>query len=377
MGAHQVEDGVHFAVWAPNADTCRCHRRLERLAARRDRSAAGQSGIWEGFARASARAPRYKYRIGMRRGAHLDKADPFAVAPRSRRGPRRWSGTATTVGRRRVDGDPRPAKRPATRRCRSTRCTSARGAKRAPTATRSTTAPPARARRVLAQLGFTHVELMPVMEHPFYGSWGYQATGYFAPTSRYGAPQDLMALVDALHQRGIGVILDWVPSHFPTDSHGLGLFDGTHLFEHADPRRGFHPDWDSYIFNYGRHEVRSFLISSALFWLDRYHVDGLRVDAVASMLYLDYSRQAGEWIPNQHGGREDLEAIAFLQRLNEAVYQEFPDVRRSPRNRPRGRGVAATDSGGLGFGFKWDLGWMHDTLVYLHGDPVHRRPPPP
>jgi 1,4-alpha-glucan branching enzyme len=225
-----------------------------------------------------------------------------------------------------------------------------------------------------ARMGFTHVELMPVMEHPFFGSWGYQTTGYFAPTSRFGTPQDLMKLVDQLHQRGIGVILDWVPSHFPTDEHGLANFDGTHLYEHADPRQGFHPEWKSYIFNLGRHEVQSFLVSNALFWLDRYHVDGLRVDGVASILYLDYAREAGEWIPNQFGGRENIEAVDFLRQLNTEVYAAHPDVQTIAEESTAWPMVSRpTYVGGLGFGMKWDMGWMHDTLQYMEYDPVHRK----
>ena len=212
------------------------------------------------------------------------------------------------------------------------------------------------------------------MEHPFYGSWGYQTTGYFAPTARYGTPQGLMALIDQLHQAGIGVLLDWVPSHFPTDAFALGEFDGTHLYEHADPRQGFHPDWTSYIFNYGRNEVRSFLLSSAEHWLSTYHADGLRVDAVASMLYLDYSRAAGEWVPNRHGGRENLDAIEFLRQLNIGVYGAHPDVQTMAEESTAWPGVSRpTDAGGLGFGYKWDMGWMHDTLEYFRRDPVHRR----
>ncbi len=383
LGAHVMEgpdgeSGVYFAVWAPNAGYVSVvgdFNDWEQGAHALQPHAT--SGIWEGFVPGVGPGTVYKYHVASREGGYrVNKADPFGF--RHETPPR----TASVVAEldhaweddawmeRRADGDalrepmsvyevhvgswmrrPEDDDRPLTYRELAPKLAD-----------------------YCQDMGFTHVELLPVMEHPFYGSWGYQTTGYFAPTSRYGGPADFMALVDHLHERGIGVILDWVPSHFPSDEHGLAYFDGTHLFEHADPRQGYHPDWNSYIFNYGRNEVRSFLGSSALFWLERYHADGLRVDAVASMLYLDYSRKAGEWIPNEHGGRENLEAIGFLRRMNETLYREVPGVRTIAEESTAWPMVSRpTYVGGLGFGMKWDMGWMHDTLEYFRRDPIHRR----
>ncbi|HET9795086.1 MAG TPA: 1,4-alpha-glucan branching protein GlgB [Thermoanaerobaculia bacterium] len=332
----------------------------------------GQSGVWEGSA-AAPRGSRYKYRIASRgTGYRVQKADPFAWMHETP------PNTASIVWD--LDYAWQDEEWMATR--------GRRNALDAPISIyevhlgswrrgadgvtyRGIAAPLA---EYAAESGFTHVEFLPLMEHPFTGSWGYQTTGYFAPTSRFGPPQDLMYLIDTLHRAGIGVILDWVPSHFPTDEHGLAFFDGTHLYEHADPRQGFHPDWKSAIFNYARKEVRSFLGSSALFWLERYHADGLRVDAVASMLYLDYSRQEGEWIPNAHGGRENLDAISLLREINTEAYRRFPDVQMIAEESTAWPGVARpVDAGGLGFGLKWDMGWMNDTLSYFGRDPIHRR----
>ncbi len=381
LGAHPAtaEDGISgiaFTVWAPNA---------ERVSVVGDWNGwdpsaeplepVEGSGLWRGVSKGAVPGSVYKYRIVSRRGGYtVDKADPFAF--RAEVPPATGSVVAT------LDYAWGDAGWMETRKERNALTAPMsiyevhlgswrRGADGRVLSYREIA--PLLADHV-ERLGFTHVELLPVMEHPFYGSWGYQCTGYFAPTSRQGSPQDLMFLIDTLHQRGIGVILDWVPSHFPSDEHGLVYFDGTHLYEHADPRQGFHPDWGSLIFNYGRNEVRSFLLSSAFFWLDRYHADGLRVDAVASMLYLDYSRKEGEWIPNRYGGRENLEAISFLKQMNEAIYADFPDVQTTAEESTSWPMVSRPlYLGGLGFGLKWDMGWMHDTLAYMKNDPVHRR----
>jgi 1,4-alpha-glucan branching enzyme len=337
----------------------------------------GQSGIWEGFFPDMGKGALYKYRIVSRfNGYRVDKADPLSifneVPPKTASivwdldytwGDREWM--AGRHQRNRLDkpmaiyemhlGSWRRIEQEGNR--------SLSYRELAP-----------QLADYLQKLDYTHVEFMPVMDHPFFGSWGYQITGFFAPSGNFGTPQDLMYLIDYLHQRGIGVILDWVPSHFPSDEHGPAFFDGTHLYEHADSRQGYHPEWNSFIFNYGRNEVRSFLISNALFWLDRYHADGLRVDAVASMLYLDYARKDGEWVPNKYGGRENIDAIDFLRRLNAAVYEHFPDTQTIAEESTDWPMVSRpTYVGGLGFGLKWDMGWMHDTLQYMCKEPVHRR----
>jgi 1,4-alpha-glucan branching enzyme len=379
LGAHLGPAGTRFSVWAPNArrvsvvgDWNGWNGDADVLQPRGD-----ESGIWEGHTDAARAGHRYKFRVvASQEGYQADKADPFAFA--SERPPLTASVVATldyqwhdeSWMQRRGDAS----------------------ALSAPMSIYevhlgSWRRDPADPERHLSygeiadpladyavEMGFTHVELMPITEHPFYGSWGYQTTGYFAPSARFGTPADLMAMVDRLHQRGVGVILDWVPSHFPSDEHGLAYFDGTHLFEHADPRQGFHPEWNSCIFNYARNEVRAFLVSSAMFWLDRYHVDALRVDAVASMLYLDYARNPGEWIPNEHGGRENLAAVSFLRQLNDAVKASYPDVRTIAEESTAWPKVSRpTSEGGLGFDFKWNMGWMNDTLAYFRREPVHRR----
>ncbi|CAN5381228.1 1,4-alpha-glucan branching protein GlgB [soil metagenome] len=378
LETHDGVDGTYFAVWAPNAaavsvigDFNYWNPETHPLRAK------GGSGIWEGFVPGVGHGNLYKYQIqSQQNGYRVAKADPFAVHAET--SPRtgsivwnteyEWQDTGWMGERGRHNAADAPI---------SVYEVHLGSWMRIPEEgdrmlSYRELAP--RLAEYVKGLGFTHIELLPVMEHPFYGSWGYQTTGYFAPTSRYGTPQDFMYMVDHLHQNGIGIILDWVPSHFPSDEHGLAYFDGTHLFEHSDPRQGYHPDWNSYIFNYGRNEVRSFLLSSAIYWLEKYHIDGIRVDAVASMLYLDYSRKAGEWIPNEYGGRENLEAISFLRRFNEEIYKRFPDVQTMAEESTAWPMVSRpTYLGGLGFGTKWDMGWMHDTLQYFEKEAVHRK----
>jgi 1,4-alpha-glucan branching enzyme len=382
LGAHRARirdaEGTYFAVWAPNAEAVSVtgsfndwNKDSHPLAQR------GSSGIWEGFIPGVEKGALYKYFVRSQfSGYRADKADPFSIfneiPPKAASivwdlnyswGDREWM-----AGRRERNALEKPIS------IYEMHLGSWRRVPEEGNRSLSYREVAPRLVEYLKQTGFTHVEFLPIMDHPFFGSWGYQITGYFAPSGNYGTPQDLMFLIDLLHQNGYGVILDWVPSHFPADEHGLAYFDGTHLFEHADPRQGYHPEWNSYIFNYGRHEVRSFLISNALFWLDKYHVDGLRVDAVASMLYLDYARRDGEWVSNRFGGRENLEAIDFLKRFNSTVYENYPDVQTIAEESTSWPMVSRpVYTGGLGFGLKWDMGWMHDTLKYFAQDPVYRK----
>ena len=382
MGAHLLtyngEAGVVFSVWAPNARSVSVVGEFNEWDTKAHRlTARGSSGIWEGFVPGAKHGALYKFHIeSQSHGYHIDKADPIGLLHEK---PPRTASVVWDLNYQWNDNDwmQKRGERNSLRAPQAVYEVHLGSWMRVPEEhnrplTYRETAP--RLAEYVGQMGFTHVEFLPVMEHPFYGSWGYQTTGYFAPTSRYGTPQDFMYLVDYLHQHGIGVILDWVPSHFPSDAHGLAYFDGTHLYEHADSRQGFHPDWKTHIFNYGRAEVRSFLMSSAMFWLDKYHIDGLRVDAVASMLYLDYSRKQGEWIANKFGGRENLEAIDFLRRFNQEAYKEHPDIQTTAEESTSWPMVSKpVYVGGLGFGMKWDMGWMHDTLKYFQSDPIHRK----
>ena len=382
LGAHTVthgsERGTYFAVWAPNAERVSVignfngwNKASHALHPR------GQSGIWEGFFTDATKETLYKYHIASRlAGYRADKADPFSIFNEI---PPKYASIVWDLDYEWGDRDWMATRREHNRLDKPMAIYELHVGswRRKPEEGNRSLSYRELAPQLadyLQEMNYTHVEFLPIMDHPFFGSWGYQITGYFAPSGNYGTPQDLMYLIDVLHQRNIGVILDWVPSHFPTDEHGLGFFDGTHLFEHADPRQGYHPEWNSFIFNYGRTEIQSFLISNALFWLDRYHIDGFRVDAVASMLYLDYGRKQGEWIPNKYGGRENIDAINFLRFMNEEVYKRYPDVQTIAEESTDWPMVSRPNYvGGLGFGLKWDMGWMHDTLEYMSKDPIHRR----
>jgi 1,4-alpha-glucan branching enzyme len=383
LGSHVMSvgdtQGTYFAVWAPNANRVSVVGEFNgwvpethSLKSRED-----ASGIWEGFVSGVGQGALYKYHIVSNYNDYrVDKGDPYAylweLSPKTATVVwelgYEWNDAEWMQNRYKRNGLDSPFA------IYELHLGSWRRV-------------PEEGNRFLTyremahyladymkEMGFTHIELLPIMEHPFYGSWGYQTTGYFAPSSRFGTPQDFMYFVDHLHQNGIGIILDWVPSHFPNDEHGLVYFDGTHVYEHEDPRKGFHPDWKSAIFNYGRNEVKNFLISSALFWLGKYHIDGLRVDAVASMLYLDYARTGGDWIPNEYGGNENIEAVRFIRRFNEAVYENYPDVQTIAEESTAWPMVSRPAYvGGLGFGMKWNMGWMHDTLDYFSNDPVFRK----
>jgi 1,4-alpha-glucan branching enzyme len=383
LGAHIMKidqkEGTLFSVWAPNAhkvsvmgDFNKWDNKSHKLRQRED-----GSGIWEGFIQGVGHGCAYKYHIKSNQNKYrVDKGDPFAfywqTPPQTASVvwdlDYEWKDSEWMQKRQNINALDAPI---------SIYEVHLGSWRRVPEEGNRFLTYRETAHYLadyVKDMGFTHVEFLPVMEHPFYGSWGYQTVGYFAPTSRYGTPQDFMYLIDYLHQNGIGVILDWVPSHFPDDIHGLVYFDGTHLYEHADPKKGFHPDWNSYIYNYGRYEVRNFLVSSAMFWLKKFHTDGLRVDAVASMLYLDYGRKDSGWIPNEYGGKENIGAINFLKRFNEMVYENCPDVQTIAEESTAWPMVSRpVYVGGLGFGMKWNMGWMHDTLSYFSQDPVFRK----
>jgi 1,4-alpha-glucan branching enzyme len=382
LGAHLMTlhgvPGVGFAVWAPNAKRVSVVGDFNRWDGRRHpmRNHPG-NGIWDIFVPGLTEGTLYKFEIQSQSGEPLAlKADPFAFAfePPPRTASRvfhidayRWGDASWMEARTHQNWPERPVA------IYEVHLGSWMRSSEEGHDFLTYRELAHRLAEYAIEMGYTHIELLPITEHPFYGSWGYQTIGYFAPTCRYGTPTDFMYFVDYLHQRGIGVILDWVPSHFPRDPHGLGYFDGSYLYEHEDPRKGEHRDWGTLIFNYGRKEVDNFLLGNALFWLERYHLDGLRVDAVASMLYLDYSRRPGEWVPNVYGGHENLEAVAFLRRFNELVYERHPGVMTIAEESTAWPQVSRpTYTGGLGFGLKWNMGWMHDVLGYLALDPIHR-----
>lgn len=371
LGAQIDGDATSFRVWAPNAKAASVVGDFNGWNPESHTMLGSDAGVWEVTVPHVGRGTKYKFSIQPKGdGARLLKADPFGIHSETP------PNTASVVWDREYewgDDDYMGSRLMRLNHSAPVSIYEAHLGSWSRQSGRNYRDLAAGLIEHLTLTGFTHIELMPIMEHPFDGSWGYQGIGMFAPTSRFGTPQDFMAFVDMFHQAGIGVILDWVPSHFAVDAHGLARFDGTHLFEHADPRQGYHPDWGSYIFNYGRNEVRSFLLSSAHHWLDVFHIDGLRVDAVASMLYLDYSRNDGEWIPNDHGGNENLDAVSFLKELNESVYGRFPGIQMIAEESTAWPMVTKpVDIGGLGFGYKWDMGWMNDTLRYFAQDPLYR-----
>lgn len=380
LGAHPAEyegtQGVRFAVWAPNARQVSVLCDQNSWTNGKNTLYPSESGVWAGFVPHMKTGDAYKYGIESQEGQVFEKADPYAFY--AEQPPKtasvvhdidqyEWQDEGWLQAREQTEWFKRPINVYEVQL----------GSWKRPTDGRKYFNYKELAHELVAyvkKMGFTHLELLPICEYPFDGSWGYQSTGYFAPTSRFGTPDDFQYFVDYCHQNQIGVIIDWVPAHFPTDGHALGNFDGTALYEHADPRQGFHPDWNTFIFNYSRNEVRDFLLSSARFWLDKYHIDGIRVDAVASMLYLDYSREDGEWIPNEFGGRENLSAISFMKDMNTALHAEFPGVLTIAEESTAWGGVSRpVYDGGLGFSIKWDMGWMNDTLRYMHNEPVHRK----